>query len=228
MSEIDVLNKILERLEAMEKSNNQRFDRLENQVNDIRNDTKELKSEVTKINIKIENSLEPNIKLIAEGQQPLSQIAEDVEHIKEEQEEIKNNVAALMIIVPEYGAKIEEKGLIPSERKRTSFCWFFLYFLQSVGSLSRRNPLRTGWRIPPLFVLCMYSTTQTSFGSVQTASSFPWPAGTGPSNGGLWSFGRFLISRKDSPPTPRVTCPLYASLSFRYCPSTMLIMCFSL
>lgn len=108
MSEIDVLNKILERLEAMEKSNNQRFDRLENQVNDIRNDTKELKSEVTKINIKIENSLEPNIKLIAEGQQPLAQIAKDVEHIKEEQEELKSNMAALMKIVPEHGAKIEE------------------------------------------------------------------------------------------------------------------------
>lgn len=108
MSEIDILNKILERLEAMEKSDNQRFDRLENQVKDIQKDTKELKSEVTKINIKVENSLEPNIKLIAEGQQPLSQIAKDVEHIRREQEEIKNNVAALMKIVPEHGAKIEE------------------------------------------------------------------------------------------------------------------------
>lgn len=96
--------------------------------------------------------------------------------------------------------------------------------LQSVASLSRRNPLKTGWRILPFFVLCMYSTTQTSFGSVQTAFPFPWPAGNGSSNGGLWSFGRFLIARKSSPTTPMVTCPLYASFSSWYCPSTMLIM----
>ena len=76
--------------------------------NDLQQDINVLKQEVTKINIKIENSLEPNIKLIAEGQQPLAQIAKDVEHIKEEQEELKSNMAALMKIVPEHGAKIEE------------------------------------------------------------------------------------------------------------------------
>ena len=81
---------------------------IESVKSDLQQDINVLKQEVTKINIKIENSLEPDIKLIAEGQQPLAQIAKDVEHIKEEQEEIKNNVAALMKIVPEHGAKIEE------------------------------------------------------------------------------------------------------------------------
>ena len=63
---------------------NDKLDTLTQQTESNTKKLENVQSEVTKINIKIENNIEPNIKLIAEGQHPLSQIAKDVEHILED------------------------------------------------------------------------------------------------------------------------------------------------
>ena len=49
-----------------------------------------------------------SIKLIVEGQARVSEMAKNIEHIKQEQEEIKINVDVLMKVVPEHSTKIEE------------------------------------------------------------------------------------------------------------------------
>ena len=106
-----MLEKILQRIESLAavtaelKENsieqNDKIDRLAA-------DSFEIKEELKKLNVKVENSIDPNIRLLAEGHSSIAQIMRDVQDIKKEQQDMKINVDALMNVVPEHNSKIEE------------------------------------------------------------------------------------------------------------------------
>lgn len=71
-------------------------------------ETMEIKVEVTKINVKLENKIEPNIRLLAEAHSLNAGTRKDVQEIKQKVHEMDINVKALMDVVPEHSLKIEE------------------------------------------------------------------------------------------------------------------------
>lgn len=67
-----------------------------------------LEQEVTKLNIRQENEIIPNIKLLAEGQSVLPQMAKDIEKIKDKQEGMEIKLDALSEVVPQHSESIRE------------------------------------------------------------------------------------------------------------------------
>ena len=67
-----------------------------------------LEQEVTKLNIRQENEIIPQIKLLAEGQSVLPQMAKDMEKMKETQEDMGIKLEALMEVVPQHSESIRE------------------------------------------------------------------------------------------------------------------------
>ena len=67
-----------------------------------------LEQEVTKLNIRQENEIIPQIKLLAEGQSVLPQMAKDIEKIKDKQEGMEIKLDALSEVVPQHSESIRE------------------------------------------------------------------------------------------------------------------------
>ena len=81
---------------------------LKQDVSGLKEDVSGLKQDVTKINIRIENEIVPNIKLLAESQQGLPQMARDIEIIKDKQEGMEIKLDALSEVVPQHSKSIQE------------------------------------------------------------------------------------------------------------------------
>ena len=123
---------VLERLDKIDQESvktNSRLDRIEQDVSGLKEDVSGLKQdvsglkqeaaktnsrldkleqEVTKLNIRQENEIIPQIKLLAEGQSVLPQMAKDMEKIKDKQEGMEIRLDALMEVVPQHSESIRE------------------------------------------------------------------------------------------------------------------------
>ena len=107
---------VLERLDKIDQESvktNSRLDRIEQDVSGLKEDVSGLKQdkleqEVTKLNIRQENEIIPQIKLLAEGQSVLPQMAKDIEKIKDKQEGMEIKLDALSEVVPQHSESIRE------------------------------------------------------------------------------------------------------------------------
>ena len=93
------------------------------------------------------------------------------------------------------------------------FLWRFILSL---------SPLNTGCLIPPLSVFIIYFTVHTSSGFTQTVR---FSFGTSENEPFVLSISFYFCN--GSPPTPKVTWPLYTSLPPLYWPRIMLFKLFS-
>ena len=100
----------------------QEMSSMKEDISDLKQDVSGLKQEaaktnsrldkleqyVTKIKIQQENEIIPPIKLLAEGQSVLPQMAKDIEKIKDKQEGMEIKLDALSEVVPQHSESIRE------------------------------------------------------------------------------------------------------------------------